>query len=355
LLVRENACVQGEGKYQQEASFTTSEEACLEGAMRVTPRSKHQGLQVDGTVLILTVHHTYSFSAYNIAHLAVSTFPVFDALRAMEEVQPSRPVDVSAVLFWQIEGSNKLLSGYDWFSKVPRLIGNRGLNTSLLFAEDLRKGLCAKRILLYHRPILDGKVETHFFTSPVHARAFRERTIQALQLPTSSLLPPRGRTALLAVRKPPQGYANMEEITQKVQEFLAERCWQLKVWTVGEGDMSLRGQVALFADVDLSISTHGAHLSNIVWQPPGSAVFIIHKCHMTRRLFAREAREVGLRAFKSFPSDCSSSWSGKSQDVLDYEAYKADFKKDILPVLEQALDALGRPDCSGVAKATKKD
>lgn len=357
LLAREDACVQGSGEYRQEATLATSEKLLLERAMHVTPRphtSRPPGSNVDGTVLVLTVHHMHSFSVYNIAHLAVSAFPVFDALMALEESQGSQPVDISAVLFWQIERSSNFLKTFDWFTKVPQLIGNRGLNTSMLFAEDLQGGICAKRLLLYHRPIVDGKVETHFFTSPAHARAFRELAVRALGPPGVSLARARGQTALLAVRRPPQGYSNVEEITQRMQEFFAKHCWQLKVWMVGEGDMSLGNQVGLFANAVLSISTHGAHLSNVVWQPPGSAAFIIHKCHEARRLFQREAIEAGLRVFKSFPSDCRNSGMRNSQDILDYGEYKANFEKDVLPVLERALAELGRPGCSGAATVVQK-
>jgi len=390
LLYRDHACVKGPGLHTsrkdpmfQRTNKMTDPEALIY-AMNMTDRKEpHPGYKkVKGTMFIVTVHHFNWWIFENIGHASSSTFLLADALGSLKDFRNGTlPFDVNAVLMHQAD--DELVEDSDWHKQVAKLTaGTKGLDTEYLMRGDLKQGICADKIVLFHRP---GYRQRYFFKDPKHAAELQEKAIQQFGLPNElkSTVRKPSRTVTMVVRRDNQGYSNWEEINKKTRTYLSKRCWKLEEYYPGKVQpMLLKPQVEEFAKADLTISVHGAHFQNIVWQARDTATIIIEKQGFKDRDVVQLAKEMGIRAYKAgwegpqawnyddekngtnfwdfgkfFSGDVSepplpAPGSGKALN----QTMELDFEHELKPVLDKAISDLELaanrgPECKSGAHA----
>jgi hypothetical protein len=388
LLTRKNVCIQGAGFKGYEHGM--EEPKALARAFTMTEMPKnYDGPVVKGAVLVTTVHHFNNYIFQNIGHWSSSAYAIYDAMDALKEHnQGTLPVNVSAVLMHQSD--NDMVGPSDWHMRVAQLVGHsNGLNTQYLKKGDLRKGICAEQVIIYDRP---NKKERHFFTSPAHAANFQEHAIKAFNLPEDLKASTRkpGRVLNMVIRKDSQGYGNWKAINEKTKEYLASRCWEMIEYYPGAvKPFRLQDQVEAWAKGDLSISVHGAHFQNLVWQGQKTGAIIVEKKGWLDRDVSQLGDEMGIFTYKVGPDHHPNSKAhfkeGSEEQTLESEAsdeaiaaaemaeleegakdpildapMKLNFEKELKPVLAQAIDELEKvavrgPPCDGKLPVFKSE
>jgi len=298
MLTRKNVClsVKNGGDYP----FAWEEPRALQKVWRMQEiPSNYSGRIEKGAVLLATVHHFNNYIWGNIGHWSSSAYAIFDALDTLKDHHHGRlPVNVTAVLMQQ---ANNLLQGA-WHRQIAQLIGNsNGLETKFIQGTDLDHGvLCAEQIILYDRP---DKKERHYFSTPHHAQQFQEQAIKALHLPNelrSSVRKP-GRVLNMVLRTDEQGYKNWQEINEKTRKYLATRCWEMVEYR--QKKEILRNQAEAWAKGDLSVSVHGAHFSNLVFQGQKTGIIIVEKPGVEDFDNCQLGQEMGLLTYKVGPKN----------------------------------------------------
>lgn len=357
LKVRSNACIQGSRVEMQKISKPESE--VLEEHFTVSDiPENYNGDIVKGTVLISTVTHFHTLKYDNLAHMAGSAFAVFDALEELSDHTGKKsPINVTAVLMHQASSDDQAMQRTDWYKKVALLSAhaNHGQPLQFMDSKDVATGICAEQFLIYDRPYrTDKKVhERHFFTDPLHAQAFQEHAIDALHLPEDLKASTRklGRVVNLVIRTDLQGYQNIDEVTEKLGQYLKQRCWTLSTWSPNSetAPLSLDKQVEAFARSDLSISVHGAHLTNVVWQGKDTGVVVIDKCGHTDSGTSSLSSQMGILTYHA--GKCVRKQPNPAKLLLQlgeslgdpphiHDPLVLDFDIDLKPVLDMAIHDL---------------
>jgi len=367
LLTRKMVCMKGGGFNGGNAGgFNQPEPAALANAFQITDMpADYQGEIIKGAVLITTVHHFRNYIFGNIGHWSSGAYAIYDALDALKDHHKGTlPVNVTAVLMHQAESDQ--VGPSDWHKRVAQLAAHgQGLSTRYLKKPDLRKGICAEQVVIYDRPEIK---ERHFFTSPAHAAAFQEHAIDTFGLPTELKATVRkpSRIVNMVIRRDDQGYGNWKDINEKTKAYLATRCWSMIEYIPGQVQpMTLKQQVEAFAKGDISVSVHGAHFQNLVWQGLKTAALIVEKRGWHDTDVSQLGNEMGIFTYKvgptSFPNkpklaalkehdqeveidantdlDLQQS-GGLQQDPILNAPMRLNFEKELKPVLEQAINDL---------------
>jgi len=360
LRIRDNVCFgKGNGDFPGNIRETSpTEREAVEGllSMKAFP-SDYSGPVVPGAVVIITLHHLESYAWRNIEHLAEAVLPIFDTLSLLDDHGLISDMPIKSVLYHQAGRRNmSIFQETDWLINVIKLLGKEPNNTQVFLWEDLvdtslpdpesrAVPICAKHaIILDRKTYSGGAVQRQFFSDTRNAFRFKEKAFIALGLPNKMLHRPPSRVASMIVRSDRQGIRNQEEINMELKRYLTERCWHLRVVPPFEKPMHLKDQVALFARTDLSISVHGAHLTNLIWQPIGSGVLIIEKCGFKDNDFSALAMQSGIAVYRSRQTSCQSSRMvtqpylprGKHFHKI-LKAYSPNFETDLKPALDEAL------------------
>jgi len=366
LRIRDNVCIgTGNGRVPGNGTKTKTgviEKMAVEGllSMKAVPTG-YRGPVVPGAVVILTMHHFSSYRWQNIEHLAEAVLPIFDTLSQLHNHSLIPDMPIKGVLLHQAKKNHSMFLKTDWFINVIKLLGTDPNSTQVLFYDDLvdtslhnQKGSAAQSPLcVQHAVILDRKanedrsMQREFFSDARSAVRLKERALIALGLPNGMLHRPPGRVASMLIRSDKQGIANQNEINIELKRYLTDRCWHLRVVPPFEKPMHLKDQFALFASTDLSISVHGAHLTNLVWQPLGSGVLIIEKCGFQDEDFSVLANQSGIAVYRSRQYSCQiqgMAWQPKIKGGKHIhelvESYRPVFETDLKPALDEALSGM---------------
>jgi len=359
LRIRDKVCI-GRGNGLPTGNMTDlTEQMAVEGllGMKAVPDG-YLGPVVPGVVVILTVHHYGSYIWENIGHVSEAVFPIFDTLSQLQTRGLIPEMPVKGVLFHQAEKNSPTFLKTDWYTNVIKLLGKDPNNTHIFFNEDLvdtrkhnqgshviHKPICAQHVVILDRKALHGiSPRRVFFSDTRNAFRLKEKAFIALGLPSRILHRPPGRVASMIVRSDSQGIANQEEINMALDSYLRDRCWSLRVVPPFSDPMHLKDQVKVFARTDLSISVHGAQLTNLVWQPIGSGVLIIQKCGFTDHDLSALAGQSGIAVYRSRQDSCKKQGmfrqpqlpKGKPIEAID-EPYSPVFNTDLKPPLDEAL------------------
>lgn len=242
---------------------------------------------------------------------------------------------------------------------------------------DVQKGICAEQIIFFDRP-LRTMDHGEFFANSAHAIAFQEHGIDTLGLPQELKATVRkpNRIVNMVIRHDTQGITNQNEINEKTRAYLTSRCWEMFEFTPG-AIHGIKDQAEAFAKADISISVHGAHFQNMVWQAKKTAGIIIEKRKFHDEDVTRLGKSMGIFTYKvgptSFPNEPKVNadwipnilpgWKAKEQEVALWEVedpkyindpMALNFEKELKPVLAQAIDDLEKiayrgPKCSNGA------
>lgn len=153
LLMRKNACIQGEGFPPTPETEGNEEPTLLNPAFHVRDGqyADTKMKKIPGAVLIATIHHFRTYKADNICHQANSLWPIYDAFDVLEDYHNHvPPVNVTAVLIHQFSGTEGKI--WDWTNKIAKLAGHsQGFHTALLSKDDVLEGICADQLVIYDR------------------------------------------------------------------------------------------------------------------------------------------------------------------------------------------------------------
>jgi len=361
LRIRDNVCIGKGNKHFPGKVFETSptEKVAVEGllSMKAIP-SDYLGHVVPGAVVIITLHHNGSYVWRNIEHLAEAVLPIFDTLNQLHDNGLIPDMPVKGVLYHQATRRHPEFRHTDWFVNVIKLLGKEPNHTQVFFNEDLvdtsladqesravQNPICAKHAIILDRKTYSGGVEQRqFFTDTRNAFRFKEKAFIALGLPNEMLHRSPSRVASMIIRTDSQGIANQEEINMELKSYLTERCWRLRVVPPFKKPMHLKDQVSLFARTDLSISVHGAHLTNLIWQPVGSGVLIIEKCGFKDNDFSVLANQSGIAVYRSRQASCELQGMLRQpmlpkghhfEEIM--QPYSPTFATDLKPALDEAV------------------
>jgi len=374
LLVKDNVCVSnGTGEFDGPVTFsgTPPERVALEGLLNIKPiPTNHTGPVHEGLTVIITVHHYGSYYWGNLEHMAEAVLPIFDTLDLLgEEGQKEyglKPA-VNILLHQALKDAGELIHS-DWFYSFMGLLStDPNRNMEFYYMDDLmgNKSLCFEQVLLLDRPSVNelGHMERHFFTYESTAARWRAKTINHFGLSPALLTRQPARQATFIYRNDSQGFVNQGEVAEKVRQFLEERCWSMNLYVPsGKKPYRMKDQVEQFAQADLSISVHGAHLTNIMYQPKAAGTIIIQKCGFEDKDFTQLALESGLAAFQTYPADCdripvvtlqehgnvSTQNQSISKRILSdgdeikdlHQEYVLNFDAELRPALEEAINIL---------------
>jgi len=307
--------------------------------------------------VILTVHHYSSFYWGNIDHLAEAALPVFNALSQLHDHDLISEMPIKGVLLHQASSNSSQFRNTDWFMNVVKLLGEDPNNTQVFLKDDLvsagprpgKNGTIINPICVQRAVILDrkhggdkGHMERRFFSTPHSAFKIKRNAFIAFGLEQTMLHRPPGRMASMIIRSDKQGISNQDEVNMHLKQYLTDRCWSLRLVPPFKTPMHLKDQVALFASTDLSISVHGAHLTNLIWQPTGSGVLIMEKCGFHDKDFSQLANESGIAVYRSRQTSCMRLFSkpklsqGKHIHELS-QPFSPIFDTDLKPALDEAL------------------
>jgi len=296
--------------------------------------------RVNGTMLVIMIHHGFPWDTGNVQHVITSVFPTAEALDELRAAGPAFEslANVSAVAAWQLQLS--VARAFDLTAMSMKLLGSRGRDTRVFVREDVEKGVCADRVI--RLGMRRGSQDSlRWFRGPEERLAFRAKALHELNLEDAS---PPDCQALLVTREPPQGIANSAVLEQAMSRALPRMGWGIKFfrsssWKMEHSgrEVSFEDQVGLFHDVSLSIMVHGAEAMNMVWQPPGAAHVIVVKCDDNGAISRAYARRMNFTFWRSYPANCTRGMPGTfSYDVNERALYYADFERDLLPTVQAA-------------------
>jgi len=340
---------------------------------------------IKGTLVVLTLHHFLSFYWPNIEHAAEAMLPVFDALHQLEAKNLIPPMSVTGVLLHQVPKKHKTHRTTDFFKEFFQLLLSSKTFGKVYFQDDLEKGhICAEKVILLDRQLAHeaGIMQRTFFTDLSSANMLKQRAVQYYGINHKMLSRLPGRRALFIARYDSQGVRNTNPMIKLLDNSLANQCWDLHSWSPTQSDQSplhritLKNQIEKFLGTDLSISVHGAHLTNLMWQMPQTGVLIILKCNFRDLDFPQLASETGVMVFKSTPIGCGPpeppsmnfleekcrieprcnhsaavQWSTLPRVMMRslpdgrefpeiHKDYSVDFEKELEPVLVDAINQL---------------
>jgi len=385
FLVREQVCIRnGTRKFvgPNTVSGTPSERTAVQGLLNVQPiPTNHSGPVHAGLTVVLTVHHFGSYYWGNIEHVTEAVLPIFDTLHLLgsDGRKKHNLLPITNILLHQAWHAAPEWKQTDWVKEVLQMLAHPA-KVNILYRDNIKHDtpVCVQQALLLDRPSQDeeGNMERHFFTFRHTADAWRQTAFEHLGVTSAQHRLP-GRKARFILRKDTHGFMNQDEIVEEVRNFLAKYCWSLTVSVAGEKHpYRLKEQVEESVDTDLSISVHGAHLTNIMWQAKGSGVLVIEKCDFEDKDYSQLARESGLLNFTSHPTDFTNISStvnvtqmfeepddsamffsdkdqmtkvaafhkhklpGGTETSEIHQVYRLDFARDMQPVLLQAMKEL---------------
>lgn len=164
-----------------------------------------------------------------------------------------------------------------------------------------------------------------------------------------------GRILNMVIREDSQGYQNWKSINKEVEQYLSTRCWGMEVYFPAAD--SFEKQVLAFARGDLSVSVHGAHMTNLIWQGQNTATIIIEKPGVSDGRYSGIAKQMGIAWYKAGPQSKIRRWDTAVENPFLNVPVTLNFSEDLKPVLERAIDDLERsvdrgPPCD-VSKARR--
>lgn len=314
-------------------------------------RDKANITVIPGLTVLLSIDHGHSFMRWdNIAHYIQTIYPLSYHL----ELYGMRNSTRNAIV-WQAKSDEffgRQVGGFstDWYEMITRFaLGFQSDNTSMRHihtCDDLpllgarhhdTKQQCFEKLAVYEGGSAKKCPPSMYWLvgDTTYCQKFTTSLRDWIHLKgpmtTSNRL-----SVLTLIRVDSQGWSNYVEAVQKIRDLVQFHGNSADFIYLNKSKMTLYQQLSWFQRSDVVVTTHGAHLTNSMFQRPGSAVIEYLQKQWLSFEFSSAAVHCGVRYFAAHAKGTNFS------RCLNHEFMNAhlplDFEKELKPVLEMAMD-----------------